>query len=321
MSHSFDSTDLDHISEKLEISYGSIRMATTGQHHRLHVTQEHLGPIELHRTIFTMRVRIDAAPIAALPFGRVLRGTATYHTRRSDIQRTTSDAIHASLPGRYSATLDNIDVDFALIPKGLFALMADPAPTRSPDPVQFTSVRPRTQQDADNWNAAYRYVRDSVFGTPSAQEPLVVGAAVRLLVVTSLTSFPNNALQNPTPEDRRDAHSGSLRRAVSFIDDNAHRDISARDIAAAAHINIRALQVAFRRHLDTTPMAYLRHVRLEYAHRELIFADPATTSVAKIAARWGFANHSRFTASYRATFGIPPSFTLRERNDSTNLWM
>jgi len=31
----------------------------------------------------------------------------------------------------------------------------------------------------------------------------------------------------------------------------------------AAHVTVRAVQLAFRRHLDTTPMAYLRRVRLE----------------------------------------------------------
>ncbi|MFI5930483.1 helix-turn-helix transcriptional regulator [Micromonospora sp. NPDC051543] len=321
MTHSFDSTNLDEISERLKSPYGSVRMYETGQHHRLYLTQEILGPIELHRMAFTMRVKIDAAPIAALPFGQVTGGTVTYRSRRSEAQRVQGDAVHATMPETYSATLDDVDVDFALIPKGLFALMADQASSRNPDPIRFTSVKPHTQRDADTWNAAYRYVRHGIFGTPSAQEPLVAGAAVRLLVVASLMAFPNNARRIPTPEDRRDAHSHSFRRAVSFIEDNAHRDINASDIAAAAHINIRALQVAFRRHLDTTPMTYLRKVRLEYAHRELISADPSTTSVASIAARWGFVNHSRFTARYRATFGIAPSFTLRQRNDSTKLWM
>ncbi|WP_433536172.1 helix-turn-helix transcriptional regulator [Micromonospora sp. CA-249363] len=321
MTHSFDSTDLDEIYETLKSTYRAVGMTRNGEHHRLRLTQETLGPIELHRSMFTMRVDIDAEPMASLPFGQVIGGKVAYRDRLSDTRCAPGDAIHAALPEAFTATLADVDVDLAIIPKGLYALVADSPPGRHPDPIQFTAVRPHTQQDADNWNAAYRYVRHGIFGTASAQEPLVAGAAVRLLVVTSLMAFPNNALRAPTPEDRRDAHSRSLRRAVSFIDNNAHRDINASDIASAAHINIRALQVAFRRHLDTTPMAYLRKVRLEYAHRELISADPATTSVAKIAARWGFANHSRFTASYRATFGVAPSFTLRERNDSANLWM
>jgi transcriptional regulator GlxA family with amidase domain len=75
-------------------------------------------------------------------------------------------------------------------------------------------------------------------------------------------------------------------------------------------VTIRAVQFAFRRHLDTKPMAYLRRVRLHLAHRELQEADPATTSVAAVAARWGFGNAGHFATVYRREFGRRPSRTL-----------
>jgi hypothetical protein len=43
-----------------------------------------------------------------------------------------------------------------------------------------------------------------------------------------------------------------MRRAVAFIDEHAHEDIAAADIAAAAGVTIRSVQLAFRRHLDST---------------------------------------------------------------------
>ncbi|WP_433316486.1 helix-turn-helix transcriptional regulator [Micromonospora sp. CA-269861] len=321
MTNSFELTNTDEISELLKAFYGSMQLTPSGRQDRLHLRQDTLGPVELHRSAFTMHVRLDVDPMTALPFGTVVNGTAAIRGRRYETQFLAGDSVLATLPEPYTAVIDDVDIDLVLIPVGLFALEVDLAPNRRATPIHFTSNTPPTQQAADNWRAAFRYVRASVVGTPAAEEPLVAGAAARLLVATSLASFPNNALRDPTPENRRDAHPGSLQRAVSFIDDNAHRDISASEIAAASYVNIRALQVAFRRHLDTTPMAYLRQVRLEYAHRELIDADPDVTSVARIAARWGFANHSRFTASYRAAFGIRPSYTLRERKSSTNRWM
>jgi predicted DNA-binding protein YlxM (UPF0122 family) len=39
-----------------------------------------------------------------------------------------------------------------------------------------------------------------------------------------------------------------VRRAVAFIEEYAHRDISAADIAGAAQVSIRAVQLAFARH-------------------------------------------------------------------------
>jgi AraC-like DNA-binding protein len=98
---------------------------------------------------------------------------------------------------------------------------------------------------------------------------------------------------------------------VTFIDEHAYEPIAIADIAAAAFVSARAVQLAFRRHLGTTPTAYLRRVRLEHAHRQLQAADPALLTVTAVARRWGFPSASRFTASYRAAYGILPSRTLR----------
>lgn len=85
------------------------------------------------------------------------------------------------------------------------------------------------------------------------------------------------------------------------------------DSAAAAGVGVRGSQAAFRRHLDTTPLGHLRRVHLDHAHYDLAIADPAITTVGAVAARWGFANHSRFTAHYHAAYGVLPSTTLRSR--------
>ena len=70
------------------------------------------------------------------------------------------------------------------------------------------------------------------------------------------------------------------------------------------------MQLAFRRHLDTTPTRYLRRVRLDHAHRQLLTADPERDTVTAVAYRWGFASSSRFAAYYRTAYGVSPSSTL-----------
>src|SRR5262249_5093474 len=139
----------------------------------------------------------------------------------------------------------------------------------------------------------------ATFAQPEAgSHSLLVDSAARLLAASVLTAFPNTALTDPTIEDRRDAHPDTLRRAVAFIDENAHTDISIADIAAAAYVSVRAVQLAFRRHLDVTPLEYLRRVRLDLAHRQLLTADPERDTVAAVAYRWGFPSPSRFAAYY-----------------------
>jgi transcriptional regulator GlxA family with amidase domain len=142
--------------------------------------------------------------------------------------------------------------------------------------------------------------------------PLLASGAARLLAATALAAFPSNVFTDPTGTDRHDAHRGTVRRAIAFIDEHACTDITIADIAAAACVTIRAVQLAFRRHLDTTPTAYLRRVRLEHAHRQLQAADPAATTITDVACRWGFSNPTRFAACYRQAYGVPPSHTLRQ---------
>lgn len=102
-----------------------------------------------------------------------------------------------------------------------------------------------------------------------------------------------------------------LQRAIAFIHDNAHREITLSDIAAAVNVTPRSVQYTFRRHLGTTPLEYLRRVRLDRAHRDLEVADPAVDTVTAIAGRWGFSHAGRFSSLYKKTFGRPPSRTLR----------
>ena len=103
----------------------------------------------------------------------------------------------------------------------------------------------------------------------------------------------------------------TLRLAVAFIHENAQQDIGLSDIAAAINVTPRSVQYIFRRHLGSTPLEYLRRVRLDRAHRDLQLADPAVDTVMAIAGRWRFSHAGRFSIAYREAFGHPPSRTLR----------
>jgi transcriptional regulator GlxA family with amidase domain len=102
-----------------------------------------------------------------------------------------------------------------------------------------------------------------------------------------------------------------LLRAIAFIDENARQDITLGDIAAAVNVTPRSVQYVFRRHLGTTPLEYLRRVRLDHAHRDLQAADPTVDTVTAIAGRWGFTHAGRFSNIYKQAFGRSPSRTLR----------
>jgi AraC-like DNA-binding protein len=102
-----------------------------------------------------------------------------------------------------------------------------------------------------------------------------------------------------------------LRAAIEYIHEHAGEPLTVADIAFAADLSVRAVQDSFQRNLGCAPMNYLRGVRLRHTHDDLLAGDPTTTTVAEIAARWGFAHMGRFSAEYHRHHGEYPRNTLR----------
>jgi len=182
-----------------------------------------------------------------------------------------------------------------------------------PAALRFRLSHAQTPAHARQWSAAVRYVVHGVLENPAAAaSPLARRECFRLLAATALETFPQAdfSLTDNRPGDPGPSPA-TIRQAVEFIEANAHRDITVVDIAQAARLSIRGTQAAFQRHLNTSPAAYLRRVRLAGAHRDLVAADPTTgESVGEIAARWGFLHLGHFAASYRESYGVLPSHTL-----------
>ncbi len=111
----------------------------------------------------------------------------------------------------------------------------------------------------------------------------------------------------------RSAPTRTLRCALDFLHAHVADPITVDEVAAAAGVGVRALQEAFRRHLETTPSAYLRTLRLDHARKDLEAGGPGNTSVTDVALRWGFVHLSRFAADYRKAFDEYPRDTLRRR--------
>ncbi|VVJ21993.1 Uncharacterised protein [Amycolatopsis camponoti] len=106
----------------------------------------------------------------------------------------------------------------------------------------------------------------------------------------------------------------ALRRAVELIEDEPGLPWTSSTLAREVSISVRALQEGFQRWFGLPPMAYLRDVRLTRVHDELAVADPDGTTIAGVAARWGFLHAGRFSTAYRRKFGGLPSETLHGRH-------
>jgi LacI family transcriptional regulator len=92
-------------------------------------------------------------------------------------------------------------------------------------------------------------------------------------------------------------------RALRFIHARAFQDIVVKDILAEVPVSRRSLEIQFRRFLGRSPAEEIRRVRLDKG-RELL--GRSDLSISEIATACGFANGTRFGASFRKRFGKTP---------------
>jgi AraC-like DNA-binding protein len=137
---------------------------------------------------------------------------------------------------------------------------------------------------------------------PAAREQLE-----SLLLTQLLLTIPNNyadLLRAPEPPTRQ-AH---VRRVVDLIETHPERDFTLAELADAAGTTARALQRGFKDVVGMSPTAYVRAVRLDQVHEELL-AGAGSASVTDVAMKWGFFHLGRFAQQYRERFGLLPSHT------------
>ena len=140
-----------------------------------------------------------------------------------------------------------------------------------------------------------------------ASSPLALEAFTDLFVHTALRGLPHNYSERlarggemPVP--------GYVHRAEEYMRAHAADPLRMEQVAAASGCSVRALQLAFRRFRDTTPLAALTKVRLARARQELSCDDALVAAVAR---RWGFSNTGRFASAYFRRFGETPAATRR----------
>ncbi|MCW2080474.1 UNVERIFIED_ORG: AraC-like DNA-binding protein [Bradyrhizobium japonicum] len=104
----------------------------------------------------------------------------------------------------------------------------------------------------------------------------------------------------------------ALRVARDRLADNAGEPLNLAQLACAAGIGIRALQLGFRRHFGVSISEMLLDMRLAGLHARLAQARP-DASITEIAFDLGFTHLGRMAGAYREKFGETPSATLRRR--------
>lgn len=308
----FQSESLEETEDFLSEHYAPMRIGSATAESSARISRVASDLISVDRVDFAFEMTYDVEPLGRIGLCDIATGSIRDHGPEGTDQESFGAGemfVLAPADRRYAGTVQRARYSVTMIDPGVLDQVAVGT---GAGPITLLDHRPVDAAAAARLRAAIDHFDTAVLGDPvAAGSPLILGHAARYVAAHVLSTFRTSAA-GAVSGDSRDAHPAALRRAIGFIEENAGDDITPAQIAAAAHVSIRSLQLAFRRHLDTTPMAYLREVRMTRARRDLSSGTvPGGDSVAEIAGRWGFSHHGHFGQAYRRAYGETPGETLR----------
>ena len=269
-------------------------------------TSAELGSVTLVRYDLAAEVQSVAQPENELLVCRVAAPHAEVGSGRESMdagQPWLTDGAQVHARWEHTARVRALVIDRAAAQARVRQITGDDRLT-----LRSSGLAPRDEESGRHWERTVAYLEDAVVET--AADGILRAELERHALAVTLSVFPTSIHDSMSRAAQRGAAPIAVRRALVFIDENAHRPITIDDVAAAAFISTRGLQYAFRRALDSTPAEYLRRARLAGAHRDL--ADGGHGSIAVVARRWGFSHPSRFAAAYRSEYGVAPSTTAAQ---------
>jgi AraC-like DNA-binding protein len=270
------------------------------------------GVLSVEETRCTDRVRIQPDDQSGFTVGLPVQGPLHADNRGEELDLGTARAAVLSPPNDgVMATSDGFDVVLVHVRSGalegaLEALLGRSVPRPLPLP---TSMALRTAAGRA-WVGTVRLAADAVpDGTSALANPMTAAPLQDRLLVQFLL-----AADHPAREalDARVPTWGPrpVRSCLEYVEAHPERALTLAGLAARVGLSVRALEGGWLRHRDRPPWHDVARVRLGRAHDDLTAMEPSETTVADVAAAWGF-RAQPFLAAYGARFGVPPWQTLR----------
>lgn len=101
-----------------------------------------------------------------------------------------------------------------------------------------------------------------------------------------------------------------VKQADDYMRSHIDQALTLTDLCEALGTSTRALCYGFQEMFGTSPMSYLKILRLQGSHRVLKAADPDGKTVTEVATQFGFYHLGYFARDYKQMFGELPSETL-----------
>lgn len=265
------------------------------------------GHLGIHTVSYGARVRVAIEPrIEALEFQIGLAGEAQITQHNTTIRLSTGEICAVNASARVQIDMNESCRMLVLwvVPDALRRVNMGRAYPRGFQlrPLNLANCAPNLARLLDNivcadLNASTNELNDPLVRTPLEQ---TLYALLLRLTQTQVDTHPEDV---PIPS--------YLRCALAYARARLTDDIDLTGLACIAGVSPRTLQLAFRRHFQTTPFAWLREQRLELARAALSAANNPAPSVSAVALGCGFTHLGRFARQYRARYGESPSSTAQ----------
>ncbi|WP_052178367.1 AraC family transcriptional regulator [Marinobacter segnicrescens] len=308
----FSSSNLDEARSMVSRVMKPHRIDQTNSSERLDAKMHHLalGEISLSRLRYGAAVKIECDPLDNCFLVQMpIAGNAAVTVRdrhmelNSDVASVLSpnDAVRM----RWSQDTDQLimRVSSNLLERTLVGHLGHPLD----EPLRLESAFGWRNSTA--WNGLLSYLIDCATQCPDLAQHRLVLPQIEQLTTSILLATHRHNYSETAPARRSTILPRHVRRVQDFIQAHAHEPMTAEQLAQIAGVSLRSLYTGFKDFLGVSPMQYLRDLRMEHAHTELISGEAG--NVSGVALRWGFAHMGRFSTDYKQRYGESPSQTLR----------
>lgn len=177
-------------------------------------------------------------------------------------------------------------------------------------PVTFAPAVPLDTSPAREITSLLHYMTMTLTETGGISSSSIAKKHMASLLISALINCLDHNYQEELAEGKAWPRSAYIAKAQNYMRKNFAEPIGPEDVARAIDVSARALYAGFRAYLNTTPMRYLKDLRLDMVHQALMSLESHRTSVTTIAMNCGFSHLGHFCAAYKQKFGELPHETL-----------
>ncbi len=132
-------------------------------------------------------------------------------------------------------------------------------------------------------------------------------------LLTALADLLRDNSDQTKVKNTQKAYQRTVSKARDYIVTHRSKSTSVTELCDYLYTSRRTLQNSFQRILNISPVHYIKAIRLNAVHRELLSHHSVYDTIQDAAASWGFNHMSQFAADYQQFFGELPSRTISER--------